>query len=746
MDKVAQPQIATSSSLAEAVHATMRFVRVLRHRKSYVFASFALFGVLGALYFATATRVYEANASVLVVPHGSDVWSTSAAVDGSRQALIPTYERLFYEDVVLDGAVSYLQQEPESQIDFAEREPGQWTTVLRKNLSAKRVRRTNLIEISYRSRDPRAAEAIVTAIARSYLDFMQKNHRNVSTEIVGILDKERVEIEKRLEAKHLQLRAVRRQFGDLGLGEGADAVHPAVQRVLAVNESLIQVQQKAWDLQASLVAVRNAIAQGGDLRQHLVAFEPIVGRELLLNVLGLNPQQAELSGQLEQKLIEDRARLDKLQKHYGPAHPKVVEVTRTIHDSQQYLANYQRHIADRLQSMRNDQLGPTLVAMLQEKLAQVTAHQDELAKQYLTLEQEAIRLNDQMTGALMLENEVRRLGNLHDTLLNRIAGIDINQDQADVRVTMVSNPAAGNAPVSPRLPLVAMFCLVAGITVGATVVYVLDLLDDRFQSPDEIEQQLASSLLTLVPKLPESEASGLQSLCTFSQPDGVEAEAFRTLRTALRFATCETECFAMTSAEPGDGKTTLLANLGVTFAQAGRRTLLIDADMRRPGLSKLFDLRGPEGLSHLLSHDLPVTAMAPETVCTTNQANLDILPCGPKATDPSELLSGPRMAELLAWAGSIYDQVLVDCPPVGAASDAAIVGRQVDGVVLVVQPEKNHRRLVLRSADTVRAMQAELIGVVANGVAQDRNSYYYGMVYGHEYNDDELDSQPRRAA
>jgi Mrp family chromosome partitioning ATPase len=84
--------------------------------------------------------------------------------------------------------------------------------------------------------------------------------------------------------------------------------------------------------------------------------------------------------------------------------------------------------------------------------------------------------------------------------------------------------------------------------------------------------------------------------------------------------------------------------------------------------------------------------------------------------------------------------------PVGAASDAAIVGRQVDGVVLVVQPEKNHRRLVLRSADTVRAMQAELIGVVANGVAQDRNSYYYGMVYGHEYNDDELDSQPRRAA
>ncbi len=178
--------------------------------------------------------------------------------------------------------------------------------MLRRNLSAERVRRTNLIEISCRSKDPRAAESIVAAVVRSYLDFMEKNHRNVSAEIVSILDKERGGIEKRLESKHQELRAVRRQFGDLGLGEDAQAVHPAIQRVLAVNETLIQVQQRRWDLQASLAAVHNAISNGGDLRQHLVALEPIVGRELLMNALGLNPQHAELSGKLEQKLIEDR--------------------------------------------------------------------------------------------------------------------------------------------------------------------------------------------------------------------------------------------------------------------------------------------------------------------------------------------------------------------------------------------------------------------------------------------------------
>jgi capsular exopolysaccharide synthesis family protein len=278
------------------------------------------------------------------------------------------------------------------------------------------------------------------------------------------------------------------------------------------------------------------------------------------------------------------------------------------------------------------------------------------------------------------------------------------------------------------------------------VVYVLDLLDDRFQSPDELEKQLDCSLLALLPKLPQFEEGGLESLCAFNLSDGVEVEAFRTLRTALRFATADTECLAVTSSEPGDGKTTVVANLGVTFAQAGRRTLLIDADLRRPGLSKMFDMRGPQGLSQLLYQPAPVSQIAPETICATRQNNLDVLPCGPKASDPSELLSGPKLAELLAWASNVYDQVLVDCPPVLAARDAAIVGRQIDGAVLVVQPDKNHRRLVLRGADALRSMQVQLIGVVANGVAQDRHAYYYGMHYGEEVKQDEGTGERRRAA
>ena len=153
----------------------------------------------------------------------------------------------------------------------------------------------------------------------------------------------------------------------------------------------------------------------------------------------------------------------------------------------------------------------------------------------------------------------------------------------------------------------------------------------------------------------------------------------------------------MTSAEPGDGKTTILANLAVCYAQAEKRTLLIDADLRRPGLTGLMDMRGPRGLSEVLRSEVDIAQMAPR--CTSvppASKGLDILPSGSRPTDPAELLGSPRFSQLLAWAETVYDLILIDSPPILATTDTAIIGRLVDGVILVVQPAKNRRRLVTR--------------------------------------------------
>lgn len=213
----------------------------------------------------------------------------------------------------------------------------------------------------------------------------------------------------------------------------------------------------------------------------------------------------------------------------------------------------------------------------------------------------------------------------------------------------------------------------------------------------------------------------------------MESEAFRTLRTTLAFSAHDLNCVAVSSAEPGDGKTTVLANLGVACAQAGKRVLLIDADLRRPGLTRLLELKGQSGVANLLTDDRAVAVGAPQYVYPTSLPGFDVMPSGTRVADPTGLLASSRFAELLAWAESHYDQVLIDSPPILVASDAAIVGRIAQGFMLVVQPHKNHRRLVIRAVEEVRALGLQLVGIILNRLTSQGGEAYYGQGYGYGY-------------
>ena len=718
---------------ADAIHAAMRFLRVVRYRKAHVITSLAVASLLGALYYFTAPRIYEASASLLVSQSGPDVWNTSMTPNGPSDTFIPTYEKLFSSAVVLEGAIRRLQAlPPAARVDLAEAPSEKWVALLRKKLSARGARRTNVIELSYRSKTPEAAEAVVSSVVDSYMKFIDETHKNTSDVLVELLDKKLAETASALDTKQKELLAITGEAGVV-VREGSDVVHPAVQRVIELNKTLVDVQKERLQLDALLTAIRSAIRDGGDLRDHLMAVEPFVGRELIMSALGLNPQFTEIAGKIEQQLLEDRARLQTIRAHYGPAHHEVQKLEQSIHNAEQYLAQYQANINDRLARVRDAQLGPMLASMVEERLAKTWQHENELSHQYQTAEAEAIKLNGTMARLQIAENDVQRLRNLHDTLLDRISNIEIKKERAEVTVAVVSEPQALRDPVSPKLPLVLAFCLLGGLGAGAAIVYVLDLLDDRFRSPEELKQQTGIPVLAMVRKLQAPADCGLEALPVHVAPMSVESEAFRTLRTALAFCGQEMQRVAISSSEPSDGKTTVLANLGVSYAQAGKRTLLIDADLRRPGLSKLFQLRGINGLSDILRSQEPLESLCAQRVRASGIERLDVLPCGPKPPDPAELLASPRFQDLMAWAETHYDQILIDCPPVMAATDAAIVGRLVDGLLMVVQPDRNHRRLVLRAIETLGMMQVNLVGIVANRVGDEKEGGYYGYGSGYGY-------------
>jgi polysaccharide biosynthesis transport protein len=728
-------------SSADSIHALIRFLQVVYHRKIYVVSAVVIAGLLGGLYYTTATPIHQATAQLLILSTGPDILSPTMTAESSRQALIPTYERLFSTQEVLEGAIDSLLQGPaENRIDFASTPRHRWANVLRSNLSAQAIRRTNVIEISYKSRSPNAAEAVVGAVVQSYLEFMERSHKDVSTEIVQILDRERLEIEGRLSTKQEELLDVQRRLRDLGLTGNQNVVHPAVQRVIRLNETLVKVQQDRLQLEASLSAIQTAIRDGSDLRQHLTAIEPLIGRELTMSVMGLNATDVETRAEIERRLMEDRTRLESLQRHYGQAHPKVVELMQQIQGGQQYLMNYQEMVNQRLAGLSDGRLGPMLLARVEEQLSNLREHESKLYQQYEQAESEAVMLNDRMAEMKMIEHDLARMRNLHDTLLNRIANIDIGHGRSDVRVAVVSEPKALDRPVSPKLALVAMMCLVGGLGVGLALVYVIDVLDDRFRSPEELQQQLGAPVLAMIRELTTPASAGLQAIQVHASPESVESEAFRTLRTTLAFSGSDLERIAITSTEPSDGKTTVLANLAVSYAHSGKRTLVIDADLRRPGMTKLFEMRSNGGLSEILRGDSPIDAMCRPRVLPSGIAHLDVMPCGPKPSNPAELLSGARLADVLAWAEANYDQVLIDCPPILAAADAAIIGRLTEGLIVVIQPEKNHRRLVLRAIAGMSSMGVGLIGIVANRIRHESGGGYfgyggYGYGYGYGYRD-----------
>lgn len=719
------------------VHAALQFLRILRRRKLCVVLSLMVAVLAGGAYFSVAPRRYEARASVLVLQTGRDVWSPTLSDDGPRTSLIPTFEKLFSSEVVLEGALQQLSDMPAgTRIDLEGVPREQHLEVLARNLRAAGTRNTNVIDVSYRSRSPQAAAAIVDAVVQSYLTYMAQNHKNVSVELVATLDQERLQIQEQFRRKERELAEARSRAGDLGLKQADGQLHPAVERAVSVNQKLVAVQAERLQLQASLNAIQQAAAAGGDLQQHLAAVEPLVGSDLLRSGLGLSEFDQRIVPELEARLLNDQARLRSVSEHYGPNHPQVVQLRESIENTRRYLAEFQDRLGQRYSQVNQTRLGETLVSIVSERLSSIRAYEAELIRHYRQAEAEAIRHNDRFMEVTLLEHDLERLRELHDTLLNRITNLDIQQNQADVRVAIVNEPRVDPRPVSPRLRMVALMCLLVGCGIGALLAYVLDLLDDRFRSPEQLRHELGAQVLAVIPQIAAGAGAGEPVART---NDPATTEAFRTLRTTLAFSGEERSRLVVTSAEPGDGKTTVISQLAAAFGVAGKRTLLIDADMRKPGLSRLFRMRGQPGLSDILRSDAELEPLCTARIRPSGLPGVDVLPCGPKPSDPLELLGRARFEDLLGWAETRYDQVLVDTPPVLAASDSAVAGRLTDGVLLVVQPQKNHRRLVLRAVDELNALRVRLVGIVANRIDPDAADGYYGYGYGYGYGEDEED-------
>lgn len=279
------------------------------------------------------------------------------------------------------------------------------------------------------------------------------------------------------------------------------------------------------------------------------------------------------------------------------------------------------------------------------------------------------------------------------------------------------------APFSPNLSLNVTLAVVIGIILATAVAFLIEYLDDTLKSKEDISRVLGASTLGEIGVM---RGKG-DRLITAVEPRSANAEAYRMLRSNISFSSVDKpiETILVTSASPGEGKSITAANLAVTMAQAGYRTVLLDCDLRKPTQHKIFDISNDAGLTNsLLAHANLNSFIRPSRV-----ENLRILTTGPLPPNPAELLGSRSMANLLGVLHSEAEVIIIDSPPVLAVTDSAILARMSDGVLLVVDSGQTKRESAQRAKDALDQAGARLLGVVLNRMPIKGGYYAYNSKY-----------------
>lgn len=323
------------------------------------------------------------------------------------------------------------------------------------------------------------------------------------------------------------------------------------------------------------------------------------------------------------------------------------------------------------------------------------------------LSQRASRLEELEEQLDPLQSESARI---RTTLSDINLGVELSSGGG---AEVLSTAWVPDTPVSPNVPLNLAMALLVGLFLGSALAFVRDYFDDSVKTKEMVDRVTGVTTLGLIPKV-----SGGSDLVTVTHPSAPAAEAFRLLRTSVKFLGIErrVRVVQVTSPSPGEGKTMVAVNLAVAFAQSGDRVVLVGGDLRRPRMEEVLDVPLTPGLTAVLIGDVTL----PQAIQTAEGVpNLSVLPAGYPPPNPSELLSGERARRLIDVLAQTYDVVVIDCPPVLPVTDSLVLARMADSTLLVTSANKTSKRSLTRAVELLRQVDAPLSGTVLNSASAD---------------------------
>src|SRR5664280_988213 len=578
-----------------------------------------------------------------------------------------------------------------------------------RSLQINSIPRTRLLEIRFSSSDPALAAKAVNSVIETYIEQNYKTHLEATTRTSDWLAQQLSELQMKVQESQEKLVQYQKEHGILGIDEKENII---TSKLDELNKQLTAAEGDRMQKES---VYRLASSGDPDLLSNLDPSSPLVR---------LRSQEADLHRQLAQASVK-----------FESSYPKVEELNNELGAVQ---ADIKIEIARLAAKYKKDYL----TALEREKLLRASLENQKT---------EENQLNESAIEYSLLKRDVESNRQLYEGLLQKLkeAGVMTGLRSSNVRI--VDPASAPTAPATPNIPRNLLMSLLVGLAGGVSLAFILESRDNTVHSLEQAQMITALPSLAVIP-LAFRSSRALRQVKRRTQtaaasaaalhPKSQIAEAYRALRTSILLSRTgqSTKVLMVTSALPQEGKTTTSVNLAIVLAQRDARVLLIEGDMRRAGISQVFDFESDTGLSTVLGGNT-VAEVAIRSV--PGVPNLSVLPAGPVPLNPSEMLASPRMRDLLASLSSEFDYVIIDTPPVLSVTDAVLLSKLADSTLLVIRAGMTSKAALRRAYDVLAQVDAHIMGVILNAADfTEPDRYYYGTRYRGYYDD----STPVRTA
>lgn len=592
-----------------------------------------------------------------------------------------------------------------------------YVAMLQGGLTVKQLNETRLIEIRFNHTDPQVASKIANAVADAFVFSNLERKTETSSTAGDFLQKRIAELQSDIRNGEERLINYAKEHQILSLDANQNTV---VDRLAGLNKQLMEAEN---DRKLAEAAYRASLAPG--------AAEAMAEG----NAKSAAEDEAELS-----KLKQKRAQM---LIEYTEKYPEVKELD-------QQIALLEKQIKD-----TKGRATSVVTTNLETRYRQALQREKSLRAAFDQQRSETLTQNEAAVNYRIIQQEIETNKQLLDGLLQRSKENDVVVAGTPNNIHVVDYAPVPQSPVGPKrkqgIALGFLFALVFGVALARY----LDYLDDTVHTAEDVEKTAHLPALAVIPAIGSLSRRHLLPNVSALRKRGSDspevllnnfdsrsplAEAYRQLRTSVLLSSAggAPQTLLVTSSQPSEGKTTTAVNMAQILGQTDARVLVIDADMRRPRLHKIFEVENRQGLSSILSSKLSEAEMLTH-IQQSKDSSIYVLPSGPIPPNPAELLGSEQMHRLLAVVKPIYTYIIIDSPPIGSFTDGVLLSSIVDGTLLVVHGGKAARTIVRRSRQILQEVGAKIFGVVLNNVNLSRQDYYYKYYYQNGYYKDEAD-------